>query len=293
MPDENVSPLRPGPVVVAMLSHRDPPFIQRLAGRLLEGENTHVLVHHDPRSEPHGLPDDNRILALPDPAPCDWGRMNFAFTMVRCVREALNWLPELSWVLLISGQDYPVKPMSEIEAELSQTDADAMLRHFKVTVRPLFGEHPWQTRCRDRYLRRLRVPGQRRSIPAIRRHPFGAGTELYIGDTWVNLGHNAARHLVHQEQQRTDLKRYFSRCSNPDEAYLSTLLLNDAQNLTFVNQRKRYIAWSEGQPHPRILNEVDLEPINQSDAFFARKMDAHRSATLLSRLDQRASDSLP
>lgn len=277
--------MRTGPVVVCVLSHREPHLIRRLVGRLLEGEHTHVLLHHDPRSEPHGVETSDRVLPLPNPRPCDWGRMNFPYAMVRCVREALAWQPDLSWVLLISGQDYPTRQMGEIETELHQATADAMVRYFRVDLHPVSGEHPWQTRCRQRYLHRLRLPGQRRSIPFPRRHPFGYGTALYIGDTWVNLGHRAAQHLVRQSEVLPRVDAYLARCANPDEAYLPTLLLNDAQGLDIVDDRRRFIEWTEGQPHPRVLGEADLANVVASEAFFARKVNLPESARLLDALD--------
>ena len=74
-----------GTVVVAVLSHRDPPLLERLVGRILEGDDTVVVLHHDPRGKPHGLRPRDRLVLVPDPRPCDWGRMNLARAMLRCL----------------------------------------------------------------------------------------------------------------------------------------------------------------------------------------------------------------
>src|SRR5206468_8352141 len=39
----------PGPVVVVLLTHRDPPLVQRLVDRVLAGRDVAVVIHHDPR----------------------------------------------------------------------------------------------------------------------------------------------------------------------------------------------------------------------------------------------------
>ena len=163
-----------GTVVIAILSHRDPPQLTRLVNRVLEGERTMVVVHHDPRGEPHGLRESERVRLVPDPAPCDWGRMSQALAMYRCIASARSLAPDLEWVLLVSGQDYPAQSIRATEAFLETSEADALLRHFEVAPAPQPGETAWQRRCRQRYLRRVRVPGHpkvgpRTSAPPLRR----------------------------------------------------------------------------------------------------------------------------
>lgn len=276
----------PGPVVVAVLSHKDPPLLQRLVGSVLDGERSVALVHHDPRGEPHGLVESDRLRLVPDPQPCAWGRMNFAVAMVRVVECALDAVPDLSWVLLVSGQDYPAQPMRVTEAELAHEDSDALMRHFQVTDDPDDDVHPWQARCRQRYLHRLRLPGNRRSVPWPRHHPFRDGIGLFVGDTWPNLGARAARHLIEQNERLPQVRRYLSRCASPDEALLPTLLLNDADDLLVRNERRRMIKWPPHAAHPKTLDETDADEVLESGDFFARKVDSRQSAVLLDRLDR-------
>ena len=283
----------PGPVVVAVLSHKDPHQVRRLVERVLEGQHTVVAVHHDPRGPELDLREDDRVRLVPDPQPGEWGRMGLALAMLRCVDFAATAVPDLSWFLLVSGQDYPCRPMRDIEAELAATPHDAFLRHFRSDGNPADDVHPWQARTRTRYLKRRRLPGSRRSAPFPRRHPFRDGTHLYVGDMWVNLGADALRHLRAQRHRLARVERYLSTCSVPDEALLPTLLLNDADHLDVVNDRKRYIRWIEGNPHPEMLTLADVEPAVTSGDFFARKVDPHTTADVLDELDRRHSGQEP
>lgn len=279
-----------GPVVVAILSHRDPAQLRRLVDRVLEGERTVALVHHDPRGAPHGLAPHDRLVLVPDPQPCDWGRMNLAEAMLRCLQVGLETVPDLSWLLLVSGQDYPTQHMRRTEQELTRQEADAMLRWFPVPADPSQDIHPWQTRCRTRYLRRLRIPGSHRSVPFPRRHPFGGDTELYIGDMWVNLGASAVRHVLEQRARLPRVWSHLARCSVPDEALLPTLLLNDADHLLIVDEGRRYIRWVEGRPNPELLKADDVSHMERTGAFFARKVDSELTPDVLDLLDARAHD---
>ena len=290
-PGETTPPTAGGPVVVGILSHRDPDLLRRLVDRVLEGERTVALVHHDPRGVPHGLVPHDRLLLVDDPQPCDWGRMNLATAMLRLLETGVARVPDLEWLLLVSGQDYPAQHLRRTEQALAGADADAMLRWFDVPDDPRDDVHPWQTRCRTRYLRRLRIPGDRRSVPFPRPlHPFRGGTRLFIGDMWANLRAPAVHHVLEQRERLARVERYLSRCSVPDEALLPSLLLNDADHLRIRGERKRWIRWVEGSPHPELLRPEDVPAVAASGDFFARKVDGTATAEVLDRLDTLAGE---
>lgn len=247
------------------------------------------MVHHDPRGPVLDLPSSERVHLVPDAAPANWGGMGVAEAQLRVVRFAVEQVPAASWVLVASGQDYPVHHMRSIEDELRDTPADAFVRHFRADGNPADDVHPWQARTRQRYLRRRVLPGTHRSIPMWRRHPFGADTSLWVGDLWVNLNARAARHVLDQYERRRDLVRYFATTSIPDEALLPTLLLNDSPELNVVADHRRHIEWSSGAAHPDLLTVRHLPTLATSSAFFARKFDASVDVEVLDRLDQLAS----
>lgn len=280
-----------GPVVVIVLSHRDPPLVRRLVRRLEQGTNTVAVVHHDPRGPELDLPPSDNVLEIPDAQPGDWGRMGLADAMLRSLAYAWMNVPDLSWALLISGQDYPCRPVHHIEQELAASPRDAFVRHFRVDDDPADDVHPWQAVTRRRYLRRLRLPSSHRSVPFPRRHPFGGkDLGLYVGDMWVNLAAPAVAHILEQRQRLQRVERYLSRCSVPDEALLPTLLLNNGGRLDIIDDRRRYIRWTEGRPHPEFLDHADVDRANAGSDFFARKVDSERTPEVLDLFDEQAAD---
>ena len=274
-----------GTVAVVILSHRDPDLVRRLVGHVLAGRETVAVVHHDPRGPALRLPASDRVLTVPHPKPCDWGRMNLARAMLRGLQFSRRAVPELSWALLVSGQDYPCRAMSAIEHELAATSADAFVRHFVVAPHQEDDEHPWQTRTRQRYLHRARLPLSHLGIPFPRSHRFGREIDLFVGDMWVNLNVTALEHLLEQRARLASVERYLSRCPVPDEALVPTLLLNQADHLRVVNDRRRYIRWVEGERHPASLTLDDVPKAVASSAFFARKADSSSGPQVLDAFD--------
>jgi hypothetical protein len=264
-----------GTVAVLVLSHRAPAQVAGLVARLESGTNTVVAVHHDPRGEPLRLQPSSSVALVPDPVPCPWGRLG----IVVAIRKSLQWLranvPDLSWALVISGQDYPIRTMASIEAELAAARCDAFVRHLRVDDDPGGDAHRWRTTTRRRYMYRRRLPGSARSVelPWPRRHPFHDGFRLYAGEQWANLSIGAIDKAVDSPLNKP-LLRYLRRAPNADEAWLGTVLLNGEPELTVVNDRRRFIRWpGAGDGHPAVLGPGDLPDLRASDAFFARKID--------------------
>ena len=276
-----------GPVVVVMLTHRDPPLVQRLVDRVLEGRDVAVVVHHDPRGPELGLRPSSQVHLVPDPVKATWGRIGLARAVLHGLDHAVRAVPDLSWALVVSGQDYPCRPMRSIEDELRTGGHDAYLRWFRVGA-PEDDVVPWQSLTRARYLHRRRIPFSHRHVPFPRRSPFRDGLDLYIGDMWPNLSAAALEHVRRQRERLPVVERYLARCQAPDEALLPTLLLNGSGRLDVCNDRKRFIRWTSGTSHPHVLTVDDLDAVRTSGDFFARKVDAHRSAELLDQLDAAA-----
>jgi len=53
-----------------------------------------------------------------------------------------------------------------------------------------------------------------------------------------------------------------------------------------INNNYRYIDWSAGGGHPKVLNTDDLPKIMASKMFFARKLDLEQGVELFDKIDQ-------
>jgi hypothetical protein len=245
-----------------------------LVDRLREGDDVFVAVHHDPDGEPLTLPPMSNVAVVPNPLHCPWGRFELALAMWRTLRWTATTVPELSWVLLVSGQDYPTMPVPQIERELRTTPHDAFLRHFRIDDDPALDVHHWQALTRRRYFYRRRFPHSALSYPWPRRHPFVDGRHAYAGDVWYNLGAEAVHHVVDNERWAGRLLSFARGAPNADELVIPSLVLNDQNHLDVVSDRRRYLRFERGRPHPATLTVADIPDAVASGAFFARKLSA-------------------
>jgi hypothetical protein len=292
-------------VAYIVFSHRLPDQVARLV-RVLQSESDEslVAVHHDPRSEPLardvlGLP---RVWSAPQPRPFDWGSWDEIEAWVGLLRWLLD-SARFDWAVFLSGQDYPVAPLSRIERELGSSshhahiDAapiydvwdkhEARLRYFSRTV-PIPGS--WYSAVPRRIGRaaasvayrasrrttlvwlRWVAPAKRGLVGFRTRRPI-PDERFYGGAAWCSLSRAAAAHLVAATAGRSALAEHFSHTLIPAEAYFHTVLCN-AHDLRIDTDARRYVSFEPGSERPRTMTGADVRDAAAAGAHFARKFDS-------------------
>ena len=286
-------------VVYIVISHRNPEQVVRLVRVLREGPAARVLVRHDPRWEPldgegleaaGGEPVEDRIKAR-------WGGWSYLQLIVSCLREAAA-RHDPDWVLVLSGQDYPLRPLADIEADLEASPADARLGLVRPveTRRPAVGDDEFFLRCRYRHYARPRVfpsslPGPIRPLAYSRDLPPLVGVRriepaplaFFSSADWVTLGRTGLRAVLDASEDRR-LTRHFRRVAVPSESFFASVLFTNP-TLIIERDNRRFSPFAAGSPHPDTLTSDDYDRLVASGADFARKFD---DPAVLDALDARS-----
>ncbi len=288
-------------VAYIVLSHRNPDQVLRLVGALREGPAARVLVRHDQRGTKLAAAEIEAAgaEALEDRIEVEWGGWSHVELILSCLRRAARLEPD--WTLVLSGQDYPLRPLTEIEERLAATVADGLLgsvREIESKPPPAGLDDEFFLRTAYRHFRRPRrlphLPHALRPLVYVRdlpprvgvRRRRGPGSRLHGSADWLTLGPRAAAALLTAGEDRR-LTRFFRRAALPSESFFATVLLNDP-TLSIGRDHRRFVTFDRpGAPHPRTLSTADLEPALASGADFARKFDVTADAGVLDLLDAR------
>jgi hypothetical protein len=308
-------------VIYAVMSHRAPSQVARLIDRLTDGSpRARVILHHDGPDAGEvlaraGHPD--RVELLQPTIHARWGGPELVEIMLALFRRARE-LGHPDWIVLLSGQDYPLLPVAEIEDALGGEDSDGVISiSARFAHAPLLRPPPRMQRrywCAYATLPKLPLaPGLRRRAegaawriaeaqglvdfwrtPAAqpnwvglrRRAPFSEVYPCWRGSQWMSLRASAVDRLLAEVEARPGLERYFRRTAVPDEAYLQTLLMNDPR-LRLRTETNRFARWTgEAPSHPDTLTIGDLPALKASDKLFARKFDVDVDSEILDALDE-------
>lgn len=294
-------------------SHTGPQQVERLVRLLVEtARSVVVAVSHDVTGPPL---DRRAIEALGDVTVVDavagygaWGNLQ---RWLDCVddleRRGVRW----DWITNITGQDFPLRPVADIEHDLEASDAHGYVEHFDV----LSADSPWgRRRGMDRYwfhyrnlrplssraarwLRPLqavdavqpflRVDVNRGALAVGRRvpTPFDDTFRCYGGSTFVTLAREAALAVREAARPGHVLEAHFRRTLTPTEAFFATVVVNDPR-WTIVNDHRRFEDFGRGTQHARTLDRADVPAALASGKDFARKWDGARDPEALDDMEE-------
>lgn len=297
-----------------IMTHQNSAQIARLVRTVLDSShNGWVLLVHDRKGCALGDVadlDDARVVVLTAPVDVCRGE----FSQVDAYLHGLDWLQTCArpweWLVCLSGQDYPVRPLWETEQLLAASPYDAYLHYWEVGgaddvwrpqqgrirycyqyrrlpdwTAPLLRALKWTHGIQDRW-RVFLTYGAHFGTRASRT-PFGPRFKLYGGYTWHYLRRACADYVLEFRHARPDVISYYRGCMAPDESFLPTVLGN-SRLFRLCNDNRRYVDWRDAQGgRPRVLTADDL-PAMCTDAYdFARKFDTHVDARVLDQLDRR------
>jgi Core-2/I-Branching enzyme len=277
-------------IAYVILSYCAPEVLARLVRTLRAGSpDGTIAVHHDGRRCPAPALPGAQLIA---PARAvEWGHGSQLAAVLRCLRWALA-RSDFAWLVLLSGQDYPVRPVPAIEADLARADADAFIE--SAPVEPLrlrrgaVGE--FARRYHYRWARipdRLAAPAARADpLVQVRRLPSGTYAGLpapqrgvHHGSDWFTLSRRAVEAVAAAPGERR-----FERTIIPTEAFVHTALARRA-DLRLDPDNRRYAPFARPEdPRPRVLSPADFDEALASGADFARKF---ADVAVLEEIDRR------
>jgi len=298
-------------VAFLVICHAEPAMLARLARRLVAVDCA-TFVHVNARSDispfhkaTTGIPsvsfvsDDERIAV-------NWCGYTLIEAILASVRLAIVEQPDTARFVLLTGADYPIKPMEDILQEIRKDQEIIKIDRaldwegkswFDRTVTNVFlGDNNLFNQRSRIAPARLLGRGIERFARRWQRYPL----TIYHGPSWWSLTRSAMDQALAIASSPATNIEWFRRSRTPDETVFHTLVRNSLRASKIKLDALRdgveaypeslagthYVDWRRPNPdYPRILEEDDLPAIMASEALFARKFHPLRSATLLDALD--------
>ena len=304
-----------------VFSHREPDQVARLVRAIRTLSPTaRVIVTHDVRhSLPPDLADDGAVEVHIRPGGAPWGSIAMVDAILDRLRE-LEAIGDYDYVGVISGQDFPLRPLQPWEVELRDSEIDALLQPHPMPGRLKWGSRrnglalhltrythrhlrppvlrPGTDRIRRRYrwlLQRaaanlspivtyLPLPGGG-SILGVRRlrTPFGDQLPCRKGSSWFALSRRAVQHVLTTDD-RLELRQYYSHTLCPDESYFHTAVRMNPELKVRLGPITADIFRTPFDPHPETITPEALgdllERAEANGAAFGRKFDTAIPGTI-------------
>ncbi len=279
-----------------ILAHKNPEQLKRLA-QAITHPSCHIFLCIDKKTDEtpfrRQLNDIPNIFFIKNRIKVLWGGRSIIMAIVRAIEEIKSSGTSYDFINLISAQDYPIKPMQELVDYLNAhkkknfisyaTEQDEGKKWMEDSRARLNRYHFTDFNFKGRYL----LQGFLNWLLPPRHHPIFS--KFYGGNcsTWWILDAECAYFIARTIQKNARLKRYIKFTWGIDEILFPTLIMNSHFASNTENNNFRYIDWSEGNAHPKILKTADFDALAQSNDFFARKFDADQDSQILDLIDTR------
>jgi hypothetical protein len=218
-----------------------------------------------------------------------WAGYSQLEAIVATIGEIIESGIEYDFINLLSGQDYPIKPVTQIYNFLFENQG----KSFLMSETP--PSHWWGealSRFQKYHFIDYGFPGKFRignvlsSILPQRKFPFPV--QLYGGPNaayWI-LDMEAARYVHTFLTSSESNKWFFKHTWGPDEFLINTLLMHSPFKDTIVNENYHFLDRSQGGSRPKTLTSEDFDQLRNSNKFFARKFDRKVDHAILDRIDE-------
>ncbi|MDD4489405.1 MAG: beta-1,6-N-acetylglucosaminyltransferase [Paludibacter sp.] len=222
----------------------------------------------------------------------EWGGSNHLMAILLLIREAYK-KHEYEYFHLITGSDFPVKPLSAFKDFFEKHQNENFMEYFPLP-RDSWGEDGGLKRIRyywfglnwvdvrGRFWELIRLSLRIQKKLKINRKFRYFNGKLWAGGTYWSLSEHAIETFIRFVDENPRYIRRFRFTSIGEEIFLQTVLLNLGMPVT--NNYLRYIDWGEDGANPVMLSEKDYDRVMASDCFFARKFDKIKSAKLINKI---------
>jgi hypothetical protein len=316
-------------VVYLILSHKAPTQILRLVRTIRRGSpQAHIVLSHDYCAsylDPamfHGI---SRFRLVPSRTPISWGTWSQVDRQLRAMEWIANHLT-FDWLIPLSAQDYPIRPLAEIEEELARAPYEVFIdkplhlrRGHSSSYGPdleddyrlwfFYRHYPLPSLQLPRAVRRLAArlmtgwrwvrPSSRLPVWYVRRMP--RGTPNHVGLRARRTPFDGGVQCLKGADWFTASARAVTRLLDAwredralVEHYRRTMSPGESFFHTVLLNPPELPAcldnrryWVwENLPHPNVLQVKDLDQMLSSGQHFARKFDVDIDSTVLDELDR-------
>ena len=178
---------------------------------------------------------------------CYWGGFGVVEATLEGLRQIFLHSPRPDYILLLTGQDYPLRSNESIRSYFEQSHGISFIdceplpnfKEFPVTG----GAHLYEDWhfASKRYFH-VHLPWVKRILPL--------ALKPYKGSAYWSLTYECAHYLLTFIERNPQVVQFFKYVIVPDELIFQTILMNATPAHTVVSDSLRYIDW-EGSPDPK------------------------------------------
>lgn len=257
-------------IAYLILAHKAPTQLMKLVKSLFSKDD-YFIIHLDLRCDicefQKPLRDYSNVIFINQRYEANWGSYGLIEATLTGFRFIMG-IHSVKRVVLLSGQDYPIKNLIQIKSYLTRNPSCIFMECFQIPADKWYCGGTKRFPCYDEIKEMM---------------------DLYGGSQWMSFPVSILTVIFDFLKLNPLYISYFKLVHIPDECFFQTLLMNcglDEVTKEIVGTNLHLEIWEINQSHPNILTKKDLPAIIRSDMLFARKFELEASSQLLNFIDE-------
>lgn len=262
-------------VAYLILAHNQPEMLKELVSAINRPKEQ-LFVHIDRKADIAPFKEllEGQCTFIEQREHISWG----SFSMIQATIHLLKTTAssgKFDYYSLLSGCDYPIKPVSAFESFLERNRPAEF-----ITCDNAVGSSKIQRRYsgfflfenRSNFIKKLNFAITKIQRIFFKRKPYRKEVVFY-GSQWWTLTGTCVDYILDAIRQDVQRLKYFKRTHVPDEMFFQTLLMSSPFAANVENNNLRCILFEEERSNPKTWTMADKEFLLSSPAYFARKFD--------------------
>lgn len=293
-------------------SHKTPEQIVRLVKTIQNNStNCHIILSHDFSSSEldvtvfKNFPSINIIKRY---KPARRGDSSILDIFIEVIDHLLQRQINFDWLVTLSGQDYPIQPITKLESFLKSTQYDGFMNYYDFAdlKRPLEKKEDVMKRYTGQYIALpywskplLNQLSKIESfIPFLKVQayftmigikswstPFNKNFVPYRGYYWNTLSRECIVYFRNILESYPKILKYYQKTLAPEESIIATVLVN-SKRFNFSQNTIQYADFPFGlRGFAADIVFEDLDKIIQQNYFLARKFDLEKNPQVFDFID--------
>ena len=298
------------PLAYLILAHTDPKQLFELVKSL--DYEAKIFIHLDKKSDlskfsKYDYP--SSAVFIQDRVRVSWAGFNMIIATLNLIKAALNDGGSYSHLVLLSGLDYPIKPITQLHEFSNYHQETEFIRFLRVEDSPehylkIFQRHSFKNPIfpdvhvpllskgvtfLDKAIRKIFTL----LVRPIKRKPLEGITPCF-GSQWWAITPACAQYILDFVDNNPKFVGYFKTAFGPDEYFFHTIIGNshflpNATGFQKYQGRGTFRMANLHLIHPSlayVYTDDDFDELQRSDKFFVRKITSSSSERLIMRIQK-------
>lgn len=280
--------------VYLILAHKKPQQLNTLISLLNDGKSF-FFIHLDKKSTINNYEYIAKIkncFFVKLRVRCNWGDYSLVQATLNSFAEVVHIMntqhPNANYhVIMLSGEDLPLKSNNEIHSFLSNQKSSSFIHHWKLPYKNWWGGGMFRFES-FYYFNFLKYPkahkwmnliikkvGMHSIIPNDKLKRNFPNLPIYGSSQWMILSKELVQEVLQFSVANHKFNAVFKYVFAPDELYFATLIYNleNKRNFLIENVQTHLALFHRFDANPKYVSVEDIQKHSTDTSLFARKFD--------------------